>query len=90
MARDLVPRLTALCQHEGATLSIEFKRIKGYYHNCHDIYNLIKRNIEINNNLKNFWQSWQSHARSKFWLMGITLNKFYMAVRPPKYGVLYV
>ena len=80
MARDLMPGLVAHCQHEGATLSIEFKGVKGY---CHDISNLIKRNIEINNKLKKWWQSWQSLAKSKLWLMGITFNFLSAVERPP-------
>lgn len=53
MARELMPGLVAHCQHEGAALSIEFKGIKVYCHHCHDIFNLIKKSIEINNKLKN-------------------------------------
>ena len=83
MARDLMPGLVAHCQHEGAALSIEFKGVKGYCHYCHDISNLIKRNIEINNKLKKWWQSWQSLAESKLWLMGITFNFLMMVGRPP-------
>ncbi len=83
MAKDLMPGLVAHCQHEGAALPIEFKGVKGYCHYCHDISNLIKRNIEINNKLKKWWQSWQSLAKSKLWPMGITFNFLSAVERPP-------
>ena len=86
MARELMPGLIAHCQHEGAALSIEFKGITGYCHYCHDIFNLIKKSIEINNKLKKWWQSWQSLAQSKSRLMGFAIIKFYAVKRPPKYG----
>jgi lipase chaperone LimK len=83
MAKVLMPRLVAHCQHEGAALFIEFKGMKGYCHYCHDIFNLIKKSIEINNKFKKWWQSWQSLAKSKSRLMGITLIKFHVVGRPP-------
>jgi hypothetical protein len=83
MAKNLMPGLVAHCQHEGAAPSIEFKGVKGCCHYCHDISNLIKRNIEINNKLKKWWQSWQSLAKSKLWLMGITFNFLSAVERPP-------
>jgi hypothetical protein len=83
MAKDLMPRLVAHCQHEGAALSIEFKGMRGYCHYCHDISNLIKKNIKINNKLKKWWQSWQPLAQSKFWLMGIEFNFLSVVGRPP-------
>jgi hypothetical protein len=83
MARDLMPGLVAHCQHEGVALSIDFKRVKGYCYYCHDISNLIKRNIEVNNKLKKYWQSWQPLAQSKLWLMGITFNFLSAVERPP-------
>ena len=83
MAKDLMPRLVAHCQHEGAALYIEFKGMKDYCHYCHDISNLIKRNIKINIKLEKWWQSWQSLAESKLWLMGITFNLSSAVKRPP-------
>jgi len=83
MARDLMPRLAAHCQHEGAALFFISLEFAGYCHYCHDIFNLIKKSIEINNKLKKCWQSWQSLAKSKSRLMGITLIKFYVVGRPP-------
>ncbi len=83
MAKDLMPGLVAHCQHEGGALPIEFKGGQGYCHYCHDISNLINRNIEINNKLKKWRQSWQSLAKSKLWLMGITFNFLSAVERPP-------
>ncbi len=83
MAKDLMPGLVAHCQHEGGALPIEFKGGQGYCHYCHDISNLINRNIEINNKLKKWWQSWQPLAESKPWLMGITFNFLMIVARPP-------
>jgi len=83
MAQDLMPRLVAHHQYEGAAPPIESKGIKDYYHYCQAIFNLIRRNIEINNKLKKWWQSWQSLSQSKYRLMGITLIKFHAVGRPP-------
>lgn len=83
MARCLMPRLPARCQHKGAALHLVSIEFAGDYHYCHDIFNLIKKSIEINNKLKKWWQSWQSLAQSKYRLMGFTLIKFYAVERPP-------
>ena len=83
MARRLIPRLPAHCQHEVAALPHISIELAGYCHYCHDIFNLIKKSIEINNKLKKWWQSWQSLAQSKSRLMGFTLIKFYAVERPP-------
>lgn len=83
MARHVMPRLALHCQHKVAALfpvSLEFA---SHCHYCHDIFNLIKKSIEINNMLKKWWQSWQSLAQSKFRLKGFTLIKFYAVERPP-------
>lgn len=86
MARRLMPTLAARCQHKEAALlplSLEFA---DHCHYCHDIFNLIKKSIGINNKLKKWWQSWQWLAQSKSRLMGFTLIKFYAVKRPPKYS----
>jgi hypothetical protein len=86
MARRLMPRLPARCQHKVVELSLVSIELAGHCHYCHDIFNLIKKSIEINNKLKKWWQSWQSLAQSKSRLMGFTLIKFNAVKRPPKYG----
>jgi hypothetical protein len=83
MARDLMPRLAAHCQHEGAALSFISLEFAVYCHYCHDIFNLIKKSIEINNKLKKWWQSWQSLAQSKSRLMAFKFYFLNAVVRPP-------
>ena len=86
MARRLMPTLPARCQHKEAALSPVSIELEGYCHYCHDIFNLIKNSIEINNKLKKWWQSWQLLAQSKSRLMALTFNFLSVVERPPKYG----
>ena len=83
MAKDLMPRLAAHCQNERAALFVKSLEFAVYCHYCHDIFNLIKKSIEINNKLKKCWQSWRALAKLKFWLMGIEFNFLSVVGRPP-------
>jgi hypothetical protein len=82
MARRLIPRLPVRCQHKEVALFFVSLQLVSHCHYYHDIFNLIKKSIEINNQLKNWWQSWQPLTQSKSRLMGFTLIKFYAVERP--------